>query len=56
MIAVEDTVLVLLAAGRSERFGDVGSKLDQPFLFQEGDSGLEGGYINDKLLHSISAL
>lgn len=32
MIAVEDTVLVLLAAGRSERFGDVHSKLDQPFL------------------------
>jgi len=32
MIAVEDTVLVLLAAGRSERFGDLGSKLDQPFL------------------------
>ncbi|MBY9063946.1 nucleotidyltransferase family protein [Sphingomonas yunnanensis] len=32
MIAVEDTVLVLLAAGRSERFGDIGSKLDQPFL------------------------
>ncbi|KQN91116.1 MobA [Sphingomonas sp. Leaf231] len=32
MIAVEDTVLILLAAGRSERFGDVASKLDQPFL------------------------
>ena len=32
MIAIEDTVLLLLAAGRSERFGDVGSKLDQPFL------------------------
>ncbi|KTT72327.1 nucleotidyltransferase family protein [Sphingomonas endophytica] len=32
MIAVEDTVLVLLAAGRSERFGDAHSKLDQPFL------------------------
>lgn len=32
MIAVEDIVLVLLAAGRSKRFGDVGSKLDQPFL------------------------
>jgi molybdenum cofactor cytidylyltransferase len=32
MIRVEDTVLVLLAAGRSERFGDVGSKLAQPFL------------------------
>ena len=32
MIAVENTVLILLAAGRSERFGDIGSKLDQPFL------------------------
>ena len=32
MIAVEDVVLILLAAGRSARFGDVGSKLDQPFL------------------------
>lgn len=32
MIAIEDTVLLLLAAGRSERFGDVGSKLDQDFL------------------------
>ncbi len=32
MIAVENTVLVLLAAGKSERFGDVGSKLDQLFL------------------------
>ena len=32
MIAVEDTVLVLLAAGKSERFGDIGSKLDQQFL------------------------
>lgn len=32
MITVEDTVLVLLAAGRSERFGDVGSKLDEDFL------------------------
>jgi len=32
MIAVEDTVLVLLAAGRSKRFGDVGSKLDEEFL------------------------
>lgn len=32
MIDVEETVLVLLAAGRSERFGDVGSKLTQPFL------------------------
>lgn len=32
MIAVEKTVLVLLAAGKSERFGDVGSKLAQEFL------------------------
>lgn len=32
MLRVEDTVLVLLAAGRSERFGDVGSKLDEDFL------------------------
>ena len=32
MIAVEDTVLVLLAAGKSERFGGTGSKLDQEFL------------------------
>ncbi|PZQ59610.1 MAG: nucleotidyltransferase family protein [Sphingomonas taxi] len=32
MIAVEDTVLILLAAGRSERFGDTFNKLDQPFL------------------------
>ncbi len=32
MITVENTVLVLLAAGKSERMGDVGSKLDQPFL------------------------
>ena len=32
MITVERTVLILLAAGRSERFGDVGSKLDEPFL------------------------
>lgn len=32
MIRVEDTILVLLAAGRSERFGDVGSKLEEPFL------------------------
>ncbi len=31
MIAVEDVVLVLLAAGRSERFGDE-NKLEQPFL------------------------
>lgn len=32
MLAVEDTLLVLLAAGRSQRFGDIGSKLDQDFL------------------------
>ena len=32
MVAVERTVLLLLAAGRSERFGDIGSKLDAPFL------------------------
>lgn len=32
MITVENTVLVLLAAGLSRRFGDVGSKLDQDFL------------------------
>lgn len=32
MVSVENTVLVLLAAGRSERFGDVGSKLDADFL------------------------
>jgi molybdenum cofactor cytidylyltransferase len=32
MIRVEDVVLVLLAAGKSERFGDVGSKLDETFL------------------------
>lgn len=32
MIKVENTVLVLLAAGKSERFGDVGSKLDEEFL------------------------
>ena len=32
MIAAEDTVLVLLAAGKSARFGAVGSKLNEPFL------------------------
>ncbi len=32
MIRVEECVLVLLAAGRSRRMGDIGSKLDQPFL------------------------
>lgn len=32
MIAIEDTVLVLLAAGRGSRFGDIGSKLAEPFL------------------------
>lgn len=31
MIHVEKTVLILLAAGRSERFGDL-DKLEQPFL------------------------
>ena len=32
MITPDDVVLILLAAGKSERFGDIGSKLDQPFL------------------------
>jgi len=32
MLAVENTLLVLLAAGKSQRFGDIGSKLDQEFL------------------------
>ncbi len=32
MLTVERTTLVLLAAGRSARFGDVGSKLEAPFL------------------------
>jgi molybdenum cofactor cytidylyltransferase len=32
VIAAEDVVLVLLAAGKSARFGDIGSKLDAPFL------------------------
>ena len=32
MLAPENCVLVLLAAGRSRRFGEVGSKLDQAFL------------------------
>ncbi len=31
-IGPEDTVLILLAAGRSTRFGDVGSKLTEQFL------------------------
>ena len=31
-ITPEDTVLILLAAGTSARFGDVGSKLDEDFL------------------------
>ena len=31
-ITVESTVLILLAAGRSRRFGDIGSKLTEPFL------------------------
>ena len=32
MIAAERTTLILLAAGRSQRYGDVGSKLDEDFL------------------------
>lgn len=32
MLSVEKTILVLLAAGRSERFGDGGSKLEKGFL------------------------
>lgn len=32
MIAVENTVLVLLAAGRGTRWGDIGGKLHEPFL------------------------
>lgn len=32
MLTVEESVLVLLAAGKSRRFGDIVSKLDQPFL------------------------
>ena len=32
MLNVEDCVLVLLAAGKSERYGDIRSKLDQDFL------------------------
>lgn len=32
MIGVEQVTLVLLAAGRSERYGDIGSKLDEVFL------------------------
>lgn len=32
MLRIEDSVLVLLAAGRSQRFGDIGSKLGQTFL------------------------
>ena len=32
MLRVEDTVLVLLAAGRSERFGDLAAKLEETFL------------------------
>ena len=32
MLRVEECVLVLLAAGKSQRFGDIGSKLGQPFL------------------------
>lgn len=32
MIAVEDITLILLAAGKSSRYGDIGSKLDEDFL------------------------
>lgn len=32
MLNVEECVLVLLAAGKSERYGDIRSKLDQDFL------------------------
>ena len=32
MVGVENTVLVLLAAGRGTRFGDIGCKLDEHFL------------------------
>jgi molybdenum cofactor cytidylyltransferase len=32
LLKVEECVLVLLAAGKSERFGDIRSKLDQDFL------------------------
>ena len=32
MISVESTVLILLAAGKSTRFGDIVSKLEQKFL------------------------
>ena len=32
MLTVENTILVLLAAGKSQRYGDVGSKLDEEFL------------------------
>ena len=32
MLKVEQSVLILLAAGKSERFGDLRSKLDQDFL------------------------
>lgn len=31
-LTVEHTVLILLAAGRSQRYGDIGSKLDADFL------------------------
>ena len=31
-VRMEDTVLILLAAGRSTRFGDIGSKLTEEFL------------------------
>lgn len=32
MLTVENTTLILLAAGTSRRYGDVGSKLDEEFL------------------------
>ncbi|RZM05955.1 MAG: nucleotidyltransferase family protein, partial [Sphingomonas sp.] len=31
-MSVDTTVLILLAAGKSTRFGDIGSKLTEPFL------------------------
>ena len=32
MLNIDECVLILLAAGKSERFGDIRSKLDQDFL------------------------
>ena len=32
MLAIDRTILVLLAAGRGERYGDIASKLDEDFL------------------------